>query len=385
MNRNDILKKCVDRGVADETDIGAVSHLFYVYLLSALQRGQRVEVPEFGTFGTRIVGVKRQRKMPFFEPSKELADKVNERYRELTYLVIGKYVMAPAAADIEYAGSEAPPDELVDRVDTDTVLDTHHEVSVEEYLKAQAARRRTILPQEETVMPKLNLKDEGLEGEPGGFEPGQPMAAPPTLRDVGGGGGGVSPLLLVALIVVLLAAGVFALNYFHVVNLWGKKTPKVAEVLPEAVPGPTAQAPAATDLGTPPGEQATPLPEVTPTPTPTPTPAPKAKVTPAPKPETKPAPEVAPAPKPELPASTQMGTYTVQVSSWASAVKAEKEVERFKAAGLDAFVESGDVGGQTWHRVRIGRYSTLRDAKDALDKLRDQIQDGLWVAKLGSR
>ncbi len=179
MNRDDILKKCVDRGVADETSIGTVSHLLYVYLLSALRKGQRVEIPNFGTFATRIVGVKRARKMPIFEVEAELADKVNERYRNLRYLVVGRYELIPAVGEEEFKGKEAPYDELAGQVGKEMVLDTQHDVTVDEYEKKLTTRKAPIPSEEKRLMPKLNLRDEATEGESGsgGMEP-----APPTLH-----------------------------------------------------------------------------------------------------------------------------------------------------------------------------------------------------------
>ena len=139
MNRADILKECVDRGVATESEVGSVSHLFYVYLLSALQRGQRVEVPNFGTLGTRVAGVKKLRKLPYFEPEPDLAEKVNERFKGLKYLVIGKYEPKHSFGDAEFKGKEAAYDPRVDEVGREILLDSNKEVTVEEYERSLAA------------------------------------------------------------------------------------------------------------------------------------------------------------------------------------------------------------------------------------------------------
>ena len=363
MNRNDILKKCVERGVADETEVGAVSHLFYVYLLSARQRGQRVEVPNFGTFGTRIIGVKKHRKMPFFEPGRELAEKVNDRYRELKYLVIGRLEKMSSQGRAEYAGKEAPYDVLVGQVGKEILVDTHHEISVDDYEKLVASRRSTKL-EEETIMPKLNLKDEGMEDEPGGFEPDQPIAPPPTLREVGGGGGGgmkLAPVLIGLLILVILGGGVYALNHFGIVHLWGKKPLRVMTDMGAARnAAPAGEAPGA-ELG------ARPNPEAGATPTPTPTP------------------ESAPIhrerPMVSIPSSGS-GNFTVQVSSWASKAKADEEVTRLKEVGLDAFVQDGSVGGENWYRVRVGRYGSSKEATEAASKLQGMMEGGVWVARM---
>jgi cell division protein FtsN/nucleoid DNA-binding protein len=352
MNRDDLLKKCVDRGVADETSVGAVSHLFYVYLLSALQKGQRVEVPSFGTFGTRVVGVKRARKMPYFEVEQELADIVNERYRHLKYLIVGKYELIPTLIEEEYKGREAPYDVSAEQVGKEKVLDTYREISAEEYERHLAAEKVPTPSKEKKLMPKLNLKGEEMEGVPEPTEPEQ--MAPPTLRQLPGGKG-PSPLLQVVLAVVVLGALTFALNYFGVIHLWGKKAPQVVEALPEPAVKPPVE------------EKKVEVPAApTPTPAPVPTPTPVQK----PKPATPPA---------------GTGNYTVQVSSWMSKAKANAEAERLTQGGFSAFVQDAVVGGERRYRVRIGRYSTQKEAAAAAQHLQEMLEDGFWVAKVGTK
>jgi septal ring-binding cell division protein DamX len=348
MNREDLLKKCVDRGVADETSVGTVSHLFYVYLLSALQKGQRVEIPNFGTFGTRVVGVKRARRMPYFEVEKELADKVNERYRDLKYLVLGKYELISALGEEEYTGKEFPHDTIVDQLGKEILVDTHRDVTIEEYERSLAVAKGTKPFKEKRLMPKLNLKDEGMEPEtiPG---EGEPTVPPPTLRDTTTRGGGPSPLLQVLIAVLVLGALTFALNYFGVIHLWGGKPSTVIEALPEP-----EVTPPVVDTST----------MVAETPTPTPTP-----------PRTK--------PKTAVPASSAGGRFTIQVSSWVTPSKANQEAQRLTAAGYDAFVEDAMVSGETWHRVRVGRYATEKEAATAASQLQQMLENGIWVARVG--
>jgi septal ring-binding cell division protein DamX len=356
MNRDDLLKKCVDRGVADEAIVGTVSHLFYVYLLSALQKGQRVEIPNFGTFGTRVVGVKRARKMPFFEAEKELADKVNERYSELRYVVLGKYELTPALGDEEYTGKEAPHDSIVDQMGKETLVDTHRDVTIEEYERSLAASKGVTSFKEKPLMPKLNLKDEGTEPETTPpLEEEQPTSPPPTLRTSSTREGGLSPLLQVLIAVVALGALTFALNYFGVIHLWGKKAPAVIETIPDR-----EFAEVAPDTV----KAATSVPE-TPTPTPTPTPSKTEK------------------PRPVAPVSSSGGRYTVQVSAWMTPSKANEEVQRLTVAGFDAFVEEGTVSGETWYRVRVGRYANEKEAAVAASQLQQMLENGIWVAKVG--
>jgi cell division septation protein DedD len=355
MNRDDLLKKCVDRGVADETSVGAVSHLFYVYLLSALQKGQRVEVPDLGTFGTRLVGVKRARKMPYFEVEQELAEKVNERYRHLKYLIVGKYELIPTLTEEEYKGKEAPYDISIEQVGKERVIDTYREIGLEEYERQIGAEKVPLPSKEKKLMPKLNLKGEEMEGEP--TPPQAEEAPPPTLRPMAGGKA-PSPLLQVVLAVLVLGALTFALNYFGVVHFWGKKAPQVIETLPEAEVKPPVE------------EKKV---EAPPTPTPTPIPATPTKPTPAPTPVQKPKP---------TPAPSGGGNFTVQVSSWMSKGKADAEADRLIQGGFSAFVQDATVGSEHWYRVRIGRYSTQKDASAAAKQLQESLEDGFWVAKV---
>jgi len=357
MNRDELLKKCVDRGVADETSIGTVSHLFYVYLLSALQKGQRVEIPRFGTFGTRVVGVKKARKMPYFESEKDLSEKVNDRYGDLKYLVLGRYELFPAEANAEYMGKEPPHDSIVDQVGKEVLVDTHREVTLEEYERNLAASKSVKPTKEKPLMPKLNLKDEGMESD---MQPEDEQPAPPTLRSSATGGGGPSLAIQVVAAVVVLGLLVFALNYFGVVHLWGKKTPVIIETIPE--PSTAQQTPETTRTA-----QAAPE-----TPTPTPKPVPS-KSTPSRGSEQK---------VPALPPSSG-GQFTVQVSSWMTPTKADQEAKRLSAAGYDAFVEDRSVSGETWYRVRVGRYATEKEATAAASRLQQMLENGIWVAKVG--
>ena len=103
-------------------------------------------------------------------------------------------------------------------------------------------------------MPKLNLRDDGFEEESNPLDSDQSVAPPPTLREVGvsGGGGKSSTLLTVVLLVVVVGGGVFALNYFKVIHLWGKRTPKITtEAMTDQLPAPETPAQGAngTDQG----------------------------------------------------------------------------------------------------------------------------------------
>lgn len=240
-------------------------------------------------------------------------------------------------------------------------------------------------------MPKLNLRDDGFEEDSNSLDSDQHVAAPPTLREVGGpggGGSGMSTLMSILLIIAVVGLGVFALNYFKVIHLWGKKAVKIAEVsdqlpLPEAVlpAGQGEIAPATTE------ETPTIQPNLEPSiadPGANPSTGPATSKTPRTTgPSTKTTPE--PVKKFVPPPSSGSGEYTVQVSSWTSKGMAEKEASRLSAAGMSAFVEDAVIAGENWYRVRVGRYGSSKEAKDAADQLSQSVEGRVWVAKLNGR
>jgi cell division protein FtsN len=409
MNRDDLLKRCVDRRVAHETSVVAVSHLFYVYLLTALKKGQQVEVPNFGTFGTRMIGAKRQRRMPFFEVEQDLADKVNERYRNLKALLIGRYEMIPVEGEVEYTGTRpaferdipilgrdagvgVAGDMPVDRIGgtesfkepetlpimpvpppQEPVQPLQHEEPEAEQEVAPRLKERKLMPR-----PNLNLRDEGMQEEtqpvsPVPEETGSPQV---TLRD-SSGGEGPSPLLQILLGLLILGAITFAMNHFGIIHLWGKKGPQVTQLPPPAQQPPvTQETPAETKPKEPDVkpevQQKEPEQVVEETPTPTPVPKQPAK-----------SPEITTPPKTVAtvpPAGT--GTYTVQVASFTSRSDANHAVTRLSGIGFDAYVAEGVVRGRTWYRVRVGRFATQADAQTAAAKLQGANETQVWVTRV---
>jgi cell division septation protein DedD len=213
-------------------------------------------------------------------------------------------------------------------------------------------------------MPRLNLKDEGLDAD-GAPETSKSPSPTPSLREVGAGGGRVSPIILIALIIVVLAGGVYALNHFKVIRLWGKKAPVVTETLPEPeIPVATqAQEPAAGGTGAAGTEPVQGAGSDT-----------KAPTTATKEPSTyKPAATSAPA---------GSGRYTVQFAAWMSRGKAEQEASLLSAGGYDAYVDEARAGSDHWFRVRIGRFDSRTQAQETVAKLQPMTEDVVWVAKM---
>jgi cell division septation protein DedD len=213
-------------------------------------------------------------------------------------------------------------------------------------------------------MPRFNLKDEETNPEDAGVPESGNVPVTPTLREVGTSGGRLSPIFLILLILVILAAGVFALNYFKVIELWGKKTPTVTEILPESDLPATDQPTA--DQGTGTGKEALPLPDA----------KPAVKVETPSRSTTSRDLSIVP---------TGSGQYTIQFSAWNTKAKADEQASKLVGGGYEAYVDQSSYEGETWYRVRIGRYDTRGQAREAIAKLQDMTEDEVWVASQRAR
>jgi septal ring-binding cell division protein DamX len=78
---------------------------------------------------------------------------------------------------------------------------------------------------------------------------------------------------------------------------------------------------------------------------------------------------------------TGTGNYSIQVSSWETQAKANGEAAKMTAAGYPAYVVEGNVEGDTWYRVRIGRYETMADAQSALRQVSQVAETEPWIAQ----
>lgn len=97
------------------------------------------------------------------------------------------------------------------------------------------------------------------------------------------------------------------------------------------------------------------------------------------------------APKPQSPAqekpgpaimTMEDGAYTVQVASWRSRWKAERDMRRYQEQGFDAYIQRVYIPekGGVWHRVRIGRFPTREVAAQQAEAVQDMLQAGYWIA-----
>lgn len=67
--------------------------------------------------------------------------------------------------------------------------------------------------------------------------------------------------------------------------------------------------------------------------------------------------------------------FCIQVSSWKENQKAEREVNKLKNMGYQAFMVKVNIPGRgIWYRVRIGYFSSLEEAKEFYNKIKAMIK-----------
>jgi cell division septation protein DedD len=86
-------------------------------------------------------------------------------------------------------------------------------------------------------------------------------------------------------------------------------------------------------------------------------------------------------PIPEAPAG---GGYTVQVAATKDMEYARELIDLYTQRGYDPFVVTAQVGGETYHRIRIGSFENRADAKLLQAELVDRFSISAWVDELAS-
>lgn len=86
-------------------------------------------------------------------------------------------------------------------------------------------------------------------------------------------------------------------------------------------------------------------------------------------------------PEPIQVVETEEGRFTVQVSSWRTRQAAERDAQRFRNHGYDAYVQEAYLAdrGETWYRVRIGRFTTKEEGHQLANDLTQLLEDGYWL------
>jgi cell division protein FtsN len=76
-------------------------------------------------------------------------------------------------------------------------------------------------------------------------------------------------------------------------------------------------------------------------------------------------------PSPVVPKATSRGGYTVEASPTRSRSEAEQLLATLRRRGYDATLVEVERDGDTWYRLRVGRYASSEQATDTMRKLRD--------------
>ena len=195
-------------------------------------------------------------------------------------------------------------------------------------------------------MPNLNVKGDTPKGA--------------GSSSAGGGGGIPRAVIIIVAAAIALGAVAFILNTTGIVKLWGKKKP-----VPQVVSLPTENVPTVTQDTV---QRQTPPPVTV-------APALEENLTRV---------ETGTRPAKTKPASAKnivhgTGMFTVQISSWPVAVKANAQAKIFTDAGFDAFVEP--MG--SYFRVCVGRYETKADAASQLEKMEHMLESRPVIVKVG--
>ena len=235
-------------------------------------------------------------------------------------------------------------------------------------------------------MPDLNLiDDEGLNDD-------MPEGAEEVVAEGGGGGGGATKVILIILVVlIVLLGGVYLLNTFGIIHLWGTKQTQVMTVEEQFPYDESAFAEQPTDTSwmteqAPQSDIA--LLETTPLDESGQQPQGMAQdqVQTLPfeeLPAEKPAGEAAEQPKASL--KDMKGDFTVQVVAYREEEKAKKILSNLEFAGYPAFIEKVQMKGGDWYTVRIGKYATRTAAREAVTSFAAQLRENYFIDKVRSR
>lgn len=95
------------------------------------------------------------------------------------------------------------------------------------------------------------------------------------------------------------------------------------------------------------------------------------------------APEPTPTPRPkrEADAGDEWADkgWTVQVNATTNAQQAAELARGLRAKGYDAYTVQAPMRGQTWYRVRVGRFTVRDKAKDLEAKLKSEGMENAYV------
>lgn len=224
-------------------------------------------------------------------------------------------------------------------------------------------------------MPDLNLQDEGsMDNLESSTEQGEDVSA--SGDETPKKGGGITTILIVVLAVLIVGGGgAFLLDKLGVVHIFSKKkaAPAVAQLQDQ-----TAQTEvAATEGG---GEQNKMI-ETPPVDEKGKAPAGARKADDKAAKKSDAASKPMPTPTSSGNLQEMKGEYTIQVSAWRDKEIAGEIVKRLAEAGYPAFVEDREFKGGTWYTVRVGRYTSRKDAELAVQNFAEELKSNYWIDK----
>ncbi|MBM4169680.1 MAG: hypothetical protein FJ215_11090 [Ignavibacteria bacterium] len=207
-------------------------------------------------------------------------------------------------------------------------------------------------------MPNVNLiEDEGAE------ESMESVSTPMPRRGTRGGGMGRVIIILMAFVVIV--GGVFLLNRYGIINLWGKKP---APIVTQVEQPPFADQPYPAEGAQPSGTQS----------------GVELVETPPIEGGKKPAGTV-PAGSASKQLAEMKGSYTIQVFAHRDKATADGQVAKLEQAGYPAFVELKEFKSEPWYTVRIGKYQSAKDAAQAVQSFAYELRSNYWIDKVRSQ
>ncbi len=230
-------------------------------------------------------------------------------------------------------------------------------------------------------MPDLNLQDDGsLDNMEGSTEHPEETTMPEE-EPAKKGGGTMTILIVVLAVLIVGGGGVFVLDKLGVIHIFGKKkaAPSVVQLQEQQASQPEATT-QPSDAGqtqmieTPPVDQkggaAAEKKE-----------GEKGASKKGVKERTQQPVKEMPAPASSGKLQEMKGEYTIQVSAWRDKEIAQVIVKRLEDAGYPAFQEERAYKDGTWYTVRVGRYSSRKDAEMAVQSFAEEIKSSYWIDK----
>jgi cell division septation protein DedD len=86
--------------------------------------------------------------------------------------------------------------------------------------------------------------------------------------------------------------------------------------------------------------------------------------------------------RPSAPEVPPAGTFTITLASFRPKQRADRYVEELKKLGIDAYVWEVNLPEKgRWYRVSVGRFPTLKEAKNYKEELKQKGISGTFITK----